>query len=108
MNIEADLAAVAAKLDNVFHVEPEAKAARDKVLIGLGGVRSAADLWELYRTTAIPPGAPLVQITETQRTIYWTIAALGHVLATRPEMLNQFLLDVSQYGLDQLQRGLTR
>ena len=93
-------------VNSAFQMDPDTRKARDRMLAELNRISSAEDLWSVYRNTAIPAGAPLIQTVETQRAVYWTIAALAQVLSTRPEVLQSMVEEVREYGLTQLQRGL--
>lgn len=93
-------------VNSAFQADPGTRRARDRMLAELNRVSSAEDLWAVYRNTAIPAGAPLIQTIETQRAIYWTIAALAQVLSTRPEALQTMVEEVREYGLAQLQQGM--
>lgn len=102
MDVELNLK----RLDEVFGLDDDTRAVRDRMMNSLSRCSTAADLWELYRSTAIPAGAPLVQLHETRVAIYWTIAALGQVLGTQPDALNRLLVEVSEFGLSQVQRRM--
>jgi hypothetical protein len=89
-----------------FELDPNTRKARDRLVEQLKRVSSAEELWEVYRTTAIPAGAPLIQSVETQRAIFWTIAAMAQVLSIRPDALYTMVEEVREYGLSQLQKGI--
>jgi hypothetical protein len=98
-----DLAAV----DRALGLDEDTRAARDKLINGVAGVWSEEQLWELYRGHAIPPGAPLVQLTETRRAIRWAVAALSQIV-TDPTRLASLVESVQAAGLEELRGRVGR
>lgn len=91
------------KLDEALDLDRDTRLARDRMIAGIAGVRSADQLWDLYRTLAIPAGAPMIQLVETQRAIYWAVAAVAQITSAHPELLEKLVLDVQEYGLAHIQ-----
>ena len=65
---------------SALNLDAEAVAQRDQMLGALTNVRSADELWDLYRTYAIPPNAHQVQLVETRRAIFWAVSAVASLM----------------------------
>lgn len=80
------------------------RAAADKLVQGLAGVRTFDQLWSLYRSAALPAEAPLLQVAETRRTLLWAVAAMSSIAAD-PVRFGEFLTDTRNTARRTLQRN---
>lgn len=95
-------------IDRAFNIDDETRGARNRMLATLGSVNSAEALWNLYREAAVPPGAPLMQLTETRRAIFWAVSAVATIGAQDPERLGKILDEVQKFAEAELRTALGR
>lgn len=95
-------------IDKALGLDDDTRAARDRLLAGISGAATAEQVWELYRQVAIPAGAPLVQLVETRRAIFWALSAAGIIAGKSPERFNRILEDLQRRGMDELKGRMGR
>lgn len=95
-------------LDKALGLDDDTRAARDRMLAGISGAATADQVWELYRQVAMPPGAPLVQLVETRRAIFWALSAAGIIASKSPERFTHILEDVQRFGMEEIKGRVGR
>lgn len=89
-------------IDRALDLDEDTRAVRNRMLATLSTVQTAEQLWDLYRSTALPPGAPLIQVIETRRAVFWAFAAAA-AIAQDPERMRRILNDLQDFGMRELQ-----
>lgn len=95
-------------LDAALGLDPAAVAQRDQMLGALAKVRSADELWELYRSGAVPPGAPQVQLVETRRAIFWAASAMASLMGGDHARLLNIIQGVQAHAETELRAQLAQ
>lgn len=95
------------RIDAALNLDEDTRAARNRMLSTVLGVKTAEELWETYRSVAMPPNAPAVQINETRRAIYWAATAMAQLMTAHPERVPMILQGIQEHGMAEL-RGVLR